>query len=145
MEKVLTDRQEKELAMMTNMYYMLLTAADQVLYKTEDYFAAMGVVMVGKKKVRHRLITAQFNVMKNLMEDVENDYRATFGEETWGVKWDEIRRSGAYLARICALILDRCKSEEVEGEREKRIERYIYMMPENGCCDDQFLKRFFIR
>lgn len=35
---------------MTNMYYMLLTAADQVLYMTEDYFAAMGVVMVGKKK-----------------------------------------------------------------------------------------------
>ena len=49
MEKVLTERQEKELAMLTNMYYMLLTAADQVLYKTENYFAAMNVVMSGKK------------------------------------------------------------------------------------------------
>ena len=145
MEKVLTDRQEKELQMMTNMYYMLLTAADQVLYKTEDYFAAMGVVMVGKKKVRHRLIMSQFNTMKNLMEDVEADYQTTFGEETWGIRWDEIRTSGAYLARICALILDRCKSEEVEGEKEKMIENYIHAMPQNGCCDDDFLKRFFIR
>lgn len=145
MEKVLTDKQEKELAMMTNMYYMLLTAADQVLYMTEGYFAAMNVVMQGKKKVRHRLIMSQFNVMKNLMEDVEADYKMTFGEKTWGVKWDEIRKSAAYLARICALILDRCRSEEVEGHKEKLIERYIHAMPENGCCDDKFLSRFFIR
>ena len=83
--------------------------------------------------------------MKNLMEDVEADYKTTFGEEVWGVKWDEIRRSAAFFVRIGALIMDRCKSEEVEGERERRIERYIYMMPENGCCDDDFLKRFFIQ
>ena len=88
---------------------------------------------------------SQFNTMKNLMEDVEADYQTTFGEETWGIRWDEIRVSGAYLARICALILDRCKSEEVEGEKEKMIENYIHAMPRNGCCDDDFLKRFFIR
>ena len=30
-------------------------------------------------------------------------------------------------------------------EKEKMIENYIHAMPQNGCCDDDFLKRFFIR
>ena len=49
MEKVLTEQQEKELALLTNMYYILMTGADQVLYKAEEYFDALGVAMVGKK------------------------------------------------------------------------------------------------
>lgn len=123
MEKVLTDQQEKELALLTNMYYILMTGADQVLYKAEEYFGALNVAMVGKKKVRHRLMMSQFFTMKNLMEDVERDYKATFGEEAWGVKWDEmrdeIRVTAAYFVRLAALISDRCKSDEVEGEREE--------------------------
>lgn len=50
MEKVLTEQQEKELALLTNMYYILMTGADQVLYKAEEYFGALDVVMVGKKR-----------------------------------------------------------------------------------------------
>lgn len=145
MEKVLTEQQEKELALLTNMYYILMTGADQVLYKAEEYFGVLNVAMVGKKKVRHRLMMSQFKTMKNLMEDVERDYKATFGEEAWGVKWDEIRVTAAYFVRLAALISDRCKSDEVEGEREKRIERYVYNMPSGGCCTDEFLTRFFIK
>lgn len=144
MKKILTEKQEKELALLTNVYYMLMTAADQVLYRTEDYFAAMGVAMVGKKKVRHRLLMSHYSTMKQMMENVEKDYQVSFGDDFWK-KFDEIRASGAYFARLAALVADRCRSEEVEGERERRIERYVYNMPDGGCCDDEFLKRFFLR
>ena len=144
MERILTDKQEKELALLTNVYYMLMTAADQVLYRTEEYFAAMGVAMVGKKKVRHRNMMSHYNTMKQMMDSVEKDYVESFGEDFWK-KFDEIRASGAYFARLAVLVADRCRSEEVEGERERGIESYVHNMPAGGCCDDEFLKRFFLR
>lgn len=145
MEKVLTEQQEKELALLTNMYYILMTGADQVLYKAEKYFGAIGFVMAGKMKVKHRLIMSQFITMKNHMEDIEKGYKEIFGEEAWEKRWDEIRVTAAYCVRLIALICDRCDSEEEDWKMEKMIEEYVSNLPSSGYCTEEFLKRFRVK
>lgn len=140
----MNEQQEKELALLTNLYYMFLEGADQLLLETEEYFRAMGVGMKGARKVKHRLLMSQFSTMRNLMEDELEHYKISFNGN-WK-KYDELRKSANYLVRIGLGIGDRCKSEtEVEGERERRIERYIYNMPENGYLSESLRNRFVMR
>ena len=83
--------------------------------------------------------------MKNLSEDFFKDYEAAFGEQY--NKMDDLRVSGAYMARIMLLIADRCYTSQDNGnmDREQRIERYIYNMPDGGLLNDDLLKKFFVR
>lgn len=137
----LTEQQEKELALMTNIYYMILEGADSLLYVTEKYFETVGKGMKGKNKVQHRLLMSQFKTMKNLMDNELEHYKESFNGD-WA-KWDNLRTSGQYLLRINLLIGDRCHSDtDIEGERERRIERYIYNMPENGGLSEELYNLF---
>lgn len=140
----MTEQQEKVLALLTNLYYMFLEGADQLLQETEEYFHAMGVGMKGPRKVKHRLLMSQFCTMRNLMEDELEHYKISFKGD-WK-KYDELRKSANYLVRIGLGIGDRCRSEtEVEGERERMIEEYIYHMPEKGFVTKRMLENFVIR
>ena len=139
----MTPQQEKELALLTNTYFMLLEAADMILRNTEVYFEAIGVSMVGKHKVKHRNLMSQIQTLKVMMdneikfycESYKNDYR----------KWDELRAGGAYFARLALEVGDRSYSEEDDDSVEKQIAKYVHDLPPKGMLSNQLLMNFFIR
>lgn len=60
----MTKQQEKELALLTNLYFVLMEAADSILYRTEEYFDAMGVKMecFGEQKMKNGVVVEQMSL-----------------------------------------------------------------------------------
>ena len=144
MEKVLTEQQEKDLVMMTNLYFIFMEAADSILYRTEEYFDAMGAKMNGSDKVKHRTMMSQVKTLKNLWDNEIEKYGKDFCQQ-WH-KWDELRRSAGYLVRICMLVSDRCGFEDdQEGVREAEIEKFLREMPSSGNLTESLLLKFKLR
>lgn len=135
----------KQEALVTNSYYILMEAADMMLRRMEFQLLMRGRCLKHNIKRRHNVMMEKVAAMKNLSEDFFKDYEAAFGEQY--NKMDDLRVSGAYMARIMLLIADRCYTQEDNGnmEREQRIERYIYNMPDGGLLNDNLLKKFFVR
>jgi hypothetical protein len=132
-------------ALVTNSYYMLMEAADMMLRQMELQLARRGRGLKFKLKQRHNLMMDNVDALKNFQLDFWSDYRDAFKDNY--SKSDALRQSAAYMARIMLLIADRCYTQEDNGtmEREQRIERYIYNMPDGGLLNDDLLKKFFVR
>lgn len=132
-------------ALVTNSYYMLMEAADMMLRQMEVQLARRGRGLKFKLKQRHNLMMGNVDALKNLQLDFWDDYKSAFGNNY--SKSDALRQSAAYMARIMLLIADRCYTSQDNGnmDREQRIERYIYNMPDGGLLNDELLKKFFVR
>ena len=143
--KEFIDTDLKTEALVTNSYYMLMEAADMMLRQMELQLARRGRGLKFKLKQRHNLMMGNVDTLKNLQLDFWSDYREAFKDNY--SKSDALRQSAAYMARIMLLIADRCYTQEDNGtmEREQRIERYIYNMPDGGLLNDDLLKKFFVR
>lgn len=135
----------KQEALVTNSYYMLMEAADMMLRQMEVQLARRGRGLKFKLKQRHNMMMGTAETLKNFQLDFWKDYEEAFKDNY--SKSDALRQSAAYMARIMLLIADRCYTQEDNGsmEREQRIERYIYNMPDGGLLDDELLKKFFMR
>lgn len=135
----------KREALVTNCYYMLMEAADMMLRQMEEELGKRGRGLKFKIKQRHNLMMDNVAALKNFQLDFWKDYEEAFRENY--SKSDALRQSSAYMARIMLLIADRCYTKEDNGsmEREQRIERYIYNMPDGGLLTEDLLKRFFVR
>lgn len=132
-------------ALVTNSYYMLMETADMMLREMEIQLAKRGRLLKQNIKQRYNFMMGKVNALKNLQDDFWKDYEGAFGDNY--NKTDSLRHSAAYMARIMLLIADRCYTQEDNGnmEREQRIERYIYNMPDGGLLNDDLLKKFFVR
>lgn len=59
----MTKQQEKELVMMTNLYFIFMEAADSILYRTEEYFDAQEERFrrecFGERKMKNGVVVVQ--------------------------------------------------------------------------------------
>ena len=116
-----------------------------MLRQMEVQLARRGRGLKFKLKQRHNMMMGTAETLKNFQLNFWKDYEEAFKDNY--SKSDALRQSAAYMARIMLLIADRCYTQEDNGsmEREQRIERYIYNMPDGGLLDDELLKKFFMR
>ena len=132
----------KREALVTNSYYMLTEASDMLLRYLEGMLKKRDAALVKRVKQRHKNIMTQMANLKTAYLSFMDDYAKGLPDYHQA---DDLRKSAAMMARIMLLTADRCYKQEKDGEREQRIERYIYNMPDGGLLDDDMLKHFFIR
>lgn len=142
MDKIEKEIEEGKFALVTNSYYMLIEAADMMLRYMERLSKARHRELEKRIKERHKIVLQKTEQLKTTLESFVVDYEKGFDDYK---KYDNLREAAALVARVVLLINDRTLNEEVEGERERKIEDYIYYMPEGGLLTDDMLDRFKIR
>ena len=134
---------EKEEMVAVNAYYVLAEASDMMLRHVEFLLAFKKRGLRHDVKQRHKRIMDRIEVLKTEYLNFQSCYDRSFNGDY--NKQDDVRKSAAYMARILLLISDRCYTDKQGGERERRIERYIYNMPEKGFVSERMLENFTIR
>ena len=141
------DKTEKEIqmgreALVTNSYYMLVEASCMMLRYLDIMLNKRHATLTKRVKERHKFLMQKVADLKVATESFDVDYHKGFDDYH---KWDSLRQSSAYIARLLLLIADRTMNEPVAGERERKIEEYIYFMSEGGLLTDEMLNYFRIR
>lgn len=134
---------DKEQMVAVNCYYVLAEASDMMLRHIEFLLGLRKRNLKQKVKQRHSRLMEKVQHLKTEYDNFQSCYDESFGGDY--NKQDDVRRSAAYIARILLLIFDRCYTEKEGGEREQRIERYIYNMPDKGFVTERMLENFIIR
>lgn len=96
-----------------------------------------------KQLQRHKRLMSRIEVMKREIESLEEDYGEAFADK-FITKTDEVRRAGAYLARVILSIGDRCGNDDT-GAKEQLIEEYIKAMPEQGYLHQEIESKFYLK
>ena len=135
----ISEKEYRQLTLCTNLYYILIEAADMMLRRAKVIVEYNGRGLNGNVKRRHNLLMQQYRTLINLTDTLFEDYECFGGD--WE-KYDQIRKNGAWFARMAALVADRCMSDKPV---EKRIEKFIYKLPQQDIVDEKFLENFIIR
>lgn len=134
---------DKEQMVATNAYYVLAEASDMMLRHVEFLLKLRKRGIKQNVKQRHNRLMDKIQKLKMEYDNFQQCYDESFGGDY--TKQDDVRKTAAYIARILLLISDRCYTDEEGGERERRIERYIYNMPDKGFVSERMLENFVIR
>lgn len=137
MEKI--NGQTKDLNSLTNSYYIMAEAMDMILREAEKGLEELGKGLKYEVKHRHKEMMRLIRLLKANQEKFLEDYACFDGN--WD-KYDELRKSGAYIARIMLLIADRTNTEE---NVENRIEKYLYRLKPQGVVSSDLLGKFQIK
>lgn len=129
----------RRLTMLTNLYYILMEASDMFLRRAKVIIESNNKGLNKEIKRRHNLLMAHYKATINLTDTLLEDYECFDGK--WE-NYDQIRKNGAWFARVVALIADRCMAD---APIEKDIEKFIYELPQQDIVDDKFLEDFIIR
>lgn len=127
-----------------NSYFVLCEAADMVLRNAEELFNCFDEGLKHKVKQRHNDMMAHIKAINNIMDTFFESYECFGSGEEFISKIDMLRNSAAFIARLVLLIGDRsCRDDEKQVM--KRIEEYIYYMPEQGLINDKVLNKFKVK
>ena len=129
----------RRLTMMTNLYYILLEASDMMLRRAKIILENNKKGLNREVKRRHNLLMQHYKALINLSDSLLEDYECFDGK--WE-NYDQIRKNGAWFARMAALTADRCMND---SPVEKDIEKFIYNLPQQDIVDNKFLEDFIIR
>ncbi len=141
-KKEMIKEQEQKLALLVNSYYFLMEASDIILRQTEVYLASMGCGLIHHVKNRHKQMMKQIEVLKNNQLNFIKDYELGFGCD-W-TKYEDLRYTAAWYARLVLLIGDRCGFGDSD-EKEKAIIKFIYDMESNGIIDHEMMEHLKIK
>lgn len=134
---------ERHLCCLVNTYYYLMEAADMILRESEKLLSSQNKVLQFDIKRRHNMMMNRIQALKGDQDKFLADYSRAFQGE-W-LKYDDLRRSGALMARIALLIADRTYSPDSISPKEQMIEKFIYSLPTNSTLSNELLSKFTIR
>lgn len=124
-----------------NSYYVLCEASDMLLRNCEELFNSLGEGLKHRIKQRHNEMMLHVKAMNTIMDTFFDDYNCFGTGQQFVDKIDMLRSSAAFISRLVLLIGDRsCREDEKEILR--KIEDYIYYMPEQGLINDKILDKF---
>lgn len=123
---------------LVNSYYIMAEALDMLMNEMEQIFAPLGKGVKHHVKQRHSEMMRLIKLLRTNQEKFLSDYSAFNGD--WS-KYDDLRSSAAYIARIMLLIADRTNENDCV---ESDIEQYIRNKPSTGAVSDNLLHRFKI-
>ena len=126
---------------LVNTYYIMAESLDMILREMERQFESLGKGLKQHLKQRHSEMMRLIRLLKTTQEKFIQDYQCFNGE--WR-KYDELRMSAAYIARIMLYIADRTNCEDA-GVSDQQIERYLREMKANGFVSDQLIEKFRIK
>lgn len=127
-----------DLNSVVNSYYIMAEALDMLLRRMEVEFEHLGKDVVYSVKSRHTEMMRLMRMLRVNQEKFLKDYESFHGE--WS-KYDELRKSAAYISRIMLLVADRTLDD---GKVEKEIEDYIRSLPSTGVVSEELLNNFKI-
>ena len=134
---------EMNLVLLVNSYYNIQEAADMILRQAQAILNSQDRDLKQKQLQRHKRLMSRIEVMKREIESLEEDYGEAFADK-FITKTDEVRRAGAYLARVILSIGDRCGNDDT-GAKEQLIEEYIKAMPEQGYLHQEIESKFYLK
>lgn len=134
---------EMNLVLLVNSYYNIQEAADMMLRQAQAILNSQDKDLKHKQLQRHKRLMGRIEVMKREIESLEEDYGEAFANK-FVTKTDEVRRAGAYIARIILNIGDRCGNDDT-GAKEQLIEEYIKAMPEQGYLHQEIESKFYMK
>ena len=134
---------ERHLCCLVNTYYYLMEAADMILRESEKLLNTQNKVLQFDIKRRHNMMMNRIQALKGDQDKFLADYSRAFQGE-W-LKYDDLRRSGALMARIALLTADRTYSPDSISPKEKMIEKFIHSLPTNSTLSNELLSKFTIR
>lgn len=129
----------KDINSLVNSYYIMSESLDMIMREMERQFSSLGKEVKHHVKQRHTEMMRLMRLLKTTQDKFISDYDAFKGD--WS-KYDELRKSGAYIARIMLLIADRTNTEE---NVENRIEKYLYRLKPQGVVSNELLGKFQIK
>lgn len=132
-------RISKDLNSIVNSYYILAESLDMLLRQMEIEFELLGKGVVHTVKSRHTEMMRLMRLLKTNQEKFLKDYESFKGD--WS-KYDELRKSAAYISRIMLLVADRTLED---GKVERQIEDYIRSLPSTGAVSEELLQKMRIR
>lgn len=141
--RTLPKEEERHLCCLVNTYYFLMEAADMILRESERLLGTQDKVLQFDIKRRHNLMMSKVKALKGDQDKFLGDYSRAFQGE-W-LKYDDLRRSGALMARIALLTSDRTYSPDSISPKEKMIEKFIHSLPANSTLSNELLSKFTIR
>lgn len=128
-----------DLNSLTNSYYILSEAADMMMREMEFQFGKLGKGVKHRVKARHNEMMRLMRLLRTNQDKFLEDYEAFNGQ--WE-KYDDLRISAAYIARIMLLIADRTN---IDDRVDNKIEKYIYNKKPTGVVSEELLSRFVIK
>lgn len=127
-----------DLNSIVNCYYIMAETLDMMLRQMELEFDLLGKDVIHSVKSRHTEMMRLMRMLRVNQEKFLKDYETFKGD--W-MKYDELRKSSAYISRIMLLVADRTLDD---GEVEKHIEDYIKSLPSTGVVSENLLQKFKI-
>lgn len=124
---------------LVNSYYIMAESLDMLLREMERQFKSLDKGLKHHVKQRHTEMMRLFKLLKTNQEKFIKDYECFGGE--WS-KYDDLRMSAAYIARIMLLIADRTLDD---GKVERELEAYLTHKKSAGVVSDELLNSFKIK